>query len=411
MLPAMLALTPLKSSVAVANGSARMDRILLGIANFSTSHPIKIIVLSLIIFGVFSPAIFQLKFSHNIVEYFPDSMPYRHDIALIDRNLKGTVTLELVLDTGRENGLYDPWILNQIENFCRLTEQIDRSDISVGKVYAITDVLKETHRALNENNPKFYRVPGNRQIIAQEFLLFENSGSDDLERIVDSQFSKTRITIKTPWVDAVICRDFIREIDQKLKSFDFEQATLQVTGLMSLMVRAIIAAIYSMAKSYIIALVVITILMIFLIGDWKLGLLSMIPNLLPIIITMGLMGLSGNPLDLNSIMIGSIALGVVVDDTVHFMYNFQKYYTKSSDPYFAVRETLLGTGRALLITSLVLSTGFFILMLASLNHLIRFGFFTGIAILIALLADFLLVPAMMVLIRRNKKTRSITNPA
>jgi predicted RND superfamily exporter protein len=212
-------------------------------------------------------------------------------------------------------------------------------------------------------------------------------------------------------VDAVICRDFIREIDQKLKSFDFEQATLQVTGLMSLMVRAIIAAIYSMAKSYVIALVVITILMIFLIGDWKLGLLSMIPNLLPIIITMGLMGLSGNPLDLNSIMIGSIALGVVVDDTVHFMYNFQKYYTKSSDPYFAVRETLLGTGRALLITSLVLSTGFFILMLASLNHLIRFGFFTGIAILIALLADFLLVPAMMVLIRRNKKTRSITNPA
>jgi predicted RND superfamily exporter protein len=411
MLPAMLALTPLKSSVAVANGSARMDRILLGIANFSTSHPIKIIVLSLIIFGVFSPAIFQLKFSHNIVEYFPDSMPYRHDIALIDRNLKGTVTLELVLDTGRENGLYDPWILNQIENFCRLTEQIDRSDISVGKVYAITDVLKETHRALNENNPKFYRVPGNRQIIAQEFLLFENSGSDDLERIVDSQFSKTRITIKTPWVDAVICRDFIREIDQKLKSFDFEQATLQVTGLMSLMVRAIIAAIYSMAKSYVIALVVITILMIFLIGDWKLGLLSMIPNLLPIIITMGLMGLSGNPLDLNSIMIGSIALGVVVDDTVHFMYNFQKYYTKSSDPYFAVRETLLGTGRALLITSLVLSTGFFILMLASLNHLIRFGFFTGIAILIALLADFLLVPAMMVLIRRNKKARSIANPA
>ena len=95
-----------------------------------------------------------------------------------------------------------------------------------------------------------------------------------------------------------------------------------------------------------------------------------------------------------------------LEDTVHFMYNFQKYYTQSSDPYFAVRETLLGTGRALLITSLVLSTGFFILMLASLNHLIRFGFFTGIAILIALLADFLLVPAMMVLIRRNKKAQN-----
>ena len=406
MLPAMLALTPLKSSAAVAKGTARMDRFLLWVARFSTSHPIKIIVLSLIVFVAISPAIFQLKFSHNIVEYFPDSMPYRHDLAFIDRSLKGSVTLELVLDTALENGLYDPRLLNQIENFCRQTEEIQRRDISVGKVYAVTDVLKETHRALNENNPEFYRIPGNRQVIAQEFFLFENSGSDDLERIVDSQFSKTRITIKTPWVDAVICRDFIREIDQKLRSFGLGQATVQVTGLMSLMVRAIIAAIYSMAKSYVIALVVITVLMIFLIGDWKIGLLSMIPNLLPIFITMGLMGLLGTPLDLNSLMIGSIALGVVVDDTVHFMYNFQKYYTKSSDPYFAVRETLLGTGRALLITSLVLSTGFFILMLASLNHLIRFGFFTGIAILIALLADFLLVPAMMVLIRRNKKAQN-----
>lgn len=402
MLPALLALTPLKSSVVIAQGSAKMDRILQWISKFSTAHPNKIVFFSLIAFIVFFPAIFQLKFSHNIVEYFPDSMPYRHDLAFIDRTLKGTVTLELVLDTGRENGLYDPRILSQIETFCRQTEKIRRSDITVGKVYAITDILKETHQALNENKRSFYRIPQDRPVIAQEFFLFESSGSDDLERIVDSQFSKTRITIKTPWVDAAIFRNFIQTIDQELRLVGLENTAIHVTGLMSLMVRAIIAAIYSMAKSYVIALGIITVMMIILIGDLKIGLLSMIPNLLPIIITMGLMGFSGSPLDLNSIMIGSIALGVVVDDTVHFMYNFQKYYTQKSDPYYAVRETLLGTGRALLITSLVLSTGFFILIFASLNHLIRFGFFTGITILIALLADFLLVPAMMVLIRRNR---------
>jgi predicted RND superfamily exporter protein len=402
MLPAMLAITPLRPSAAIARGSAIMDRILLRTARLSTSHPAVIIVIGLIVFAVFSPAVFKLNFSHNIIEYFPDSMPYPHDIEFVDQNLKGSGTLEMVLDTGQENGLYNPRLLHRIEKFCRQMEKIQRPDIKVGKVYAITDILKETHRALNENDPAFYRIPGDRQVVAQEFFLFENSGSDDLERIVDSQFSKTRITIKTPWVDAIISRGFIQDILQSAESFGFEKATLHVTGLMSLMVRAIIAAIYSMAKSYVIALVVITLLMIFLIGDWKLGLLSMIPNLLPIIMTMGLMGLTGNPLDLNSIMIGSVALGVVVDDTVHFMYNFQKYYTRTSDPYYAVRETLLGTGRALLITSLVLSTGFFILMFASLNHHIRFGFFTGIAILIALLADFLLVPAMLVLIRRKR---------
>jgi predicted RND superfamily exporter protein len=144
--------------------------------------------------------------------------------------------------------------------------------------------------------------------------------------------------------------------------------------------------------------------MIVLIGNLKIGLVSMIPNLLPILITMGIMGSFYIPLDINSLMIGSIAIGIVVDDTVHFMYNFQKYYDKTPNPFYAVRETILGTGRALLITSLVLCTGFFVLMLASLKHLVRFGFFTGITILIALLADFLLVPALLVVLKQHPKT-------
>jgi predicted RND superfamily exporter protein len=127
----------------------------------------------------------------------------------------------------------------------------------------------------------------------------------------------------------------------------------------------------------------------------------MIPNLLPIIMTIGLMGWMDIPLDLNSLMIGSIAMGVVVDDTVHFMHNYRKYHDRRPDPDYAIRQTLTGTGRALLITSLVLCTGFFILMSASLNHLVRFGLFTGITILLALAADFLLAPALMKVLGRR----------
>jgi len=182
-----------------------------------------------------------------------------------------------------------------------------------------------------------------------------------------------------------------------------------ITGLVALLARTISAAIYSMAKSYLIALLVITLIMIFLIGDLKIGLLSMIPNLIPIIITMGFMGYMDIPLDINSLMIGSIALGVVVDDTVHFMYNFQKYYKQSGDPNTAVQKTIHGVGRALLITSLVLSTGFFIITFSSLKHLVNFGFFTGVTILIALLADFILAPAIMIMV--NPRRRVIAGTA
>jgi predicted RND superfamily exporter protein len=397
LLPPLLALTRIAVIHNLPDRKKTMDRFLEAIAVISTSHRKKIMLVGSLVFLVFFPAVFLLNFSHNIVSYFPDDSSYKQNLGFIDTRLKGSITLEIVLDTHRENGLHASEILNRIEDFGRQAEALDQDDISVGKVFSITDILKEIHQALNENDSAYYRIPQERRVVAQEFLLFENSGSDDLERIVDNQFSQTRITIKTPWVDAVVCKRFIDNIQQRLSDEFRDSASVHATGLMALLARAISAAIYSMAKSYLVAFFAITILMVVLIGNWKLGLVSMIPNFLPILTTMGIMGLLNIPLDINSLMIGSIAIGIVVDDTVHFIYNFQKYYERTSNPYEAVQETLLGTGRALLITSLVLCTGFFILMFASLNHLVNFGFFTGITILIALAADFFLMPAIMVL--------------
>jgi predicted RND superfamily exporter protein len=397
LLPSMLALVKITAKGGKAGRKRTMDRFLESVAVISTSHRSKFLLAGCLVFLVFFPAVFLLNFSHNIVAYFPDDSPYKQNLGFIDTRLKGSITLEIVMDTHRENGLHEPEILNSIESFGRQAETFHQDGITVGKVFSITDILKEIHQALNENDPGYYRIPQDRRVVAQEFLLFENSGSDDLERIVDNQFSRTRITIKTPWVDAVVCKKFIDTIQQRLSNQFQGSASVHATGLMALLARAISAAIYSMAKSYLVAFLAITILMILLIGSWKLGLVSMIPNFLPILTTMGIMGLLHIPLDINSLMIGSIAIGIVVDDTVHFIYNFQKYYERTASPREAVRETLLGTGRALLITSLVLCTGFFILMFASLNHLVNFGFFTGITILIALVADFFLLPAILLL--------------
>jgi predicted RND superfamily exporter protein len=404
MLPALIALTPLKPTRTKVQKHSFMDRILRSVAAFSAQRPRTIIMLSLGIFVIFLPAIFQLKFSYNVVEYFPDHMPYRPDLRYIDQELKGSLTLEIVLDTGRENGIHEPWVLNRIEEVQREIEKTTRADISVGKVISITGILKEIHQALNENDKAFYRIPQDRDVIAQEFLLFENSRADDLLRIVDSQFKKTRITVKTSWVDAVVCKDFIEDINYQLRNVFKDEVEITITGLIALLARTVSAAIYSMAKSYLVALMAITLMMILLMGGMKVGLLSMVPNLFPIIITMGLMGYMDIPLDITSLMIGSIALGIVVDDTVHFMYNFQKFYNRRGDPYYAVQKTLLGVGRALVITSLVLATGFFILMCSSLKNFLNFGLFTGLTVLIALLADFFLMPVLMIMVNPKRRT-------
>lgn len=405
MLPAIIALFPIKEehSTGADIKSSLMDRVLLSVSSFSTSHPTKILAVSLVMFFVSIVFILQLRFSHNVIHYFPDTMAVKKDLFFIDKELKGTITLEIILDTNKENGIYEPAILNRIEKLSRSIESINNIDIFVGKVFSINDIIKEINQALHGNDTAYYTIPQARKTIAQELFLFENSGSDDLERIVDSQFQKTRITIKTPWVDAIICNNFIEDIKNRFNDILQDKADITITGGMALMSRVIMAAIYSMARSYVIAFLVITLMMILFIGDIKIGLISMIPNLLPILIIMGIMGFAKVPLTMNTLLIGSIAMGLVVDDTIHFIHNFQRYYKETEDAHEAIKETLLSTGRALLITSLVLATGFFVLMFATLNHLVRFGFFTGMAILIALLADFLLAPALMILVTRRKQ--------
>ena len=179
-----------------------------------------------------------------------------------------------------------------------------------------------------------------------------------------------------------------------------------VTGLIPIMVKTITFLMEGMLISYLIAAVVITLMMIILLADFRLGLWSMIPNFFPVLVGLGVMGMLDLPLDAMSILVGSIAIGVAVDDTVHFMHNFRRYQYIHQDIHLAVEKTLTSTGRAMLLTTVVLSAGFFIFTLSSMNNLISFGLITGLAIIIALLGDILLAPAMMALIYKNRPSNS-----
>jgi hypothetical protein len=271
----------------------------------------------------------------------------------------------------------------------------------------LTDVVKETHQALNENRPEYYEIPDDAQLVAQELLLFENSGSDDLEDLVDSRFSKGRITMRVPFVDAVQYRGFLDRASTEFAEILGDDVELTVTGLMVVMGRTINAVITTMVRAYVIALAIITPLLILLIGRVRIGLVAMIPNLTPIIITLGLMGWCGIPIDAFTLLIGSIAIGLAVDDTIHFMHNFRRYFEASGDVRYAVHETLASTGQALLYTSLVLAAGFFIYMFATMHNLFYFGLLTGLTIILAFLADLILAPALMMLVARPAKSRAV----
>jgi len=405
LLPALLMVTPIRRRKHLEDGKPTpwSDRLLLGISDTATGHPWIVTGIAAVLLVAALAGLTRLRFSHNPMAWLPQSSALRQDSDLIDRKLNGSITVDLIADTGVENGLYEPAVMRGLEALGDAALEIrnESGATPIGKTLSLADLLKEINRALNEDRPEAYRIPDSRELIAQELLLFENSGSDDLEDLVDSLFSQTRVTAKLPWDDAAALVSVVDQFGAKARELLPPSTQITVTGVTTLLVRAISAVIDSMQISYLIAAGVITLLMILLLGSVPLGLLSMIPNLLPIVLTLGLMGWAGIPLDAFTLLIGSIALGLAVDDTIHFFHNFGRYRRAHGSPQEASRRTLLTTGRAMLFTTLVLVAGFWVFMFASMNNLFNFGLLTGVTLIVALLADVLLAPALLTLTQRK----------
>ncbi|HIP20220.1 MAG TPA: RND transporter [Sulfurimonas sp.] len=402
-LPALLALLPLKQKAAAVESSQKMDKLLLAVADFSFLHAKKIVAISFFVAVTFIYLASQVAFKHDTLSWQPDDSPIKISTFKVDKALRGSVTMEVIVDTGKENGLYNAELLQKIDDSVHELEKFHTETHFVGKGWSVGDVLKEIHRALHENNPEYYRITTNDALIPQEFLLFENSGSDDLEDFVDASMSKARITFKLPWMEASEYTEISDELQKILHEKLGEHANITITGMVPLFQRTLVAAMDSMATSYVIAFILIAIMMVILLGSLKIGLISMLPNVLPIIIALGFMALVDMPLDLFTMLVGAIVIGLSVDDTVHFFHNFAKYHHQGYSTKEAVEKTMVGTGRALVATSIVLSLGFFVYMFASLSNLVNFGILAGGAIIIALISNIILGPALLTLITKDKK--------
>lgn len=406
--PAVVATLPIKTPKETIEQSV-LDRVLIAIGEFAHKKAKGIVTLTIIVCVLFVGAASQLKFSHFPLKWLPDDMPIRMNSEFLDDALKGTVSLEIIIDTERENGLYDIDVLKRLDSLADRLEsqyshkekphkekpQTQEQNLFVGKAQSLTVMLKEIHQALNENNHAFYAIPDDPEIIPQEFLLFENSGSDDLEDYVDNQFSKARFTVKVPYLDAVSYSQFIAEIESIFQKELADKAVISSTGTVVLYNKIIASAMSSMAQSYIIAIIVITFLMVVLIGNLRIGLASMIPNLFPIIICLGGMSIAGMPLNMVTMLIGSVTLGIAVDDTIHFMHNYRRYLESGNSVVEAIRLTLTGTGRAMLFTTAALSSGFFVYVFASMTQMVSFGLLGASTILLALFADLIIAPALV----------------
>ena len=403
LLPALIAVLPIRNTAVEDHTDALSQRFLSFCADLTTTHPWKMVLMwmGMVIVALFFAV--QMRFSHNPVNWFPEKDPFRIVTELINNDLGGGMFIEVVIDSGKEDGLKDPELLQRMDKVRQYAMEM-QGDMRVEKVISMVDIIKEINQALHNNDPAYYRIPDDRALVAQEILLFENSGSDDLEELVDGNFSKARMTMKLPFVDAVQYLPFSQSLYPKIEEIIGDKAEVRVTGLMGKTVNDLL---YSMGMSYITSTISITAMMILFVGSFRIGLLSMVPNISPIIITLGIMVIAGLPLDAFTLLIGSIGLGLAVDDTTHFMNSFQRYFYQTQDPELAVRKTMATAGEAMFFTCAILSTAFFVYAFATMVNLRNFGILTGMCILIAASADAFLNPSLMYLYGKHKLKNAV----
>jgi len=373
------------------------NRTLLALGHLGVARPYLVLILFLAGTIVAGVSISKLHFSHNQLHYFTQDSDFLRQVRLIEAQTGGIRALEIVIDAQRERGIIDHDLLQAIEQLdTHLRSETDsQGQAYVGRTRSIVDLIKEISGATIGRNQSLYPLPKDKPALAEQFDHFNRIAPGALQKYTDADLRTGRLTAMMYWRDAANDVDFISRVREYAATLFDDGVKVVVTGVVSINSGIINAMMTSLAIGYSTGFLLITALMILAIGDVRLGLLAMIPNLFPIIIALGVMGYLDIPLNTYNLIGGSIAIGLAVDDTIHFFHNFRRYYLKSGDINFAVSETLGSAGRALLATTLILVFSFWMRLFSNLKVIADFGLVLGIALLVAFLADVLLAPALL----------------
>jgi len=412
LLPALLAIFPLpEGQLSHREAGFPLERFLIAAGEFATRAPHRVLVPTALVCALLVLGALQVRFSHDALRWFPEDDRVRLDFERVDQALGGAVSVDILIDSGEPGGVYEPELLRRIDRIVAEAPSLPAAPLFIVKGMSIVDIVKETHQALAGGDPAMYRIPDTREAVAQELLLFENGGSEDTRELVDSEYRRARISLRIPFKDAFLYPPLLEDLEALVAKRLDGTADFEVTGLMALLARIFHAMMESMLRSYAFALLVITPLMMLLLGSLRRGLVSMVPNLLPVLAVIGVMGWVGWVLDPTTIIVGAMVIGLAVDDTIHFMHKFQTYFERTGDLQLAVRETLRTTGSALLFTSLVISGGFIVFGLSEMANTRTFGVLASMAAISAFAADLLVAPAMLSVVEGARRSRRAPSQA
>ena len=338
-------------------------------------------------------------------KYFASSTSFRQANDFMEQNLSGFTSIDFALNGGVAGAVNQPELLQALESFSNwLAEQPE-----VMHVNTLSDVLKRLNKNMHQDDPAFYRLPETAAEAAQYLLLYEMSlpFGLDLNNQLNIDKSATRLTATLYNLGS---KELIALEQRALDYFTANWPQYQLSAASAALMFAYIGErnMASMLTTLPLALLLISILLVVSLRSWRLGLISIIPNLVPALIGFGLWGLLVGEINLALSVVASMSLGIIVDDTVHFLSKYRHAREEGRDSEQAVRYAFHSVGRALCITTLVLVAGFAVLMFSGFRLNSDMGLLTSGIILIALLVDLLFLPACLLKLDKTGRTADVS---
>lgn len=356
-----------------------------------------------------------MRMYHNPLVWLPPDTPMRVAFDLMDREVGGTGNVQLLIEGTAEHGIKDVELMRGLEALRAHIKAFDHPDPEYGQVVGnavgILDVVKETHRALQGGDEAAYRLPETDRGVSDMLFLFESSGPDELRRLATTDLRQAQETIRVPWLEATRYQPLVDHIAEGIEAHIPDGARVQATGSIYTLVSTVGNLLRDLVASFGAAFAVITVIMMILLGGIRLGLIAMVPNLMPIVMIGGVMGFAQIPIDMNNLLIASISIGVAVDDTIHLLHHWRiNMQRNGGDVEDALRRAMRHSGRAMVSTSLILLIGFSVYLGAQMYNIQRFGFLVGLTALMALLIDLIFAPALLRTIYRRPDAEPEASP-
>ncbi|HDY7588948.1 TPA: MMPL family transporter [Vibrio vulnificus] len=389
LLPALLNLLPVRFS---AKQAAKSSDIMDKLADLVVHRRNVLLPLSIVVIAGSAALIPYNKVNDESVKYFDTSSEFRQAADFMEQRISGMTTMSIAIKTHQSQGIASPEFLAVLGEFTHWLREQPETD----HVASLSDIYKRLNKNMHGDDNAYYALPAERELAAQYLLLYEMSlpfGLDLNNQVnVDKSSVKLQLTVKNLGSVELVALE-----ERIYQWFASDAPQYQVVASSPSLMFAHIGEtnMASMLSTLPITLILISALMIFALRSWRLGMISLVPNIAPAVIGFGLWALISGEINLGLSVVVTLTLGIVVDDAVHFLAKYQHARKAGQNAEQAVRYAFHTVGRALWITTVVLVAGFSVLAMSQFRLNSDMGQLSAIVIFVALVIDFVLLPSLL----------------